>query len=76
MRGRPPVNVSVEARDDKLIVSVDDNGVGGADPNHGSGLLGLKDRAEAIGGKISLRSLDGEGTSLYVELPLRGGRAA
>jgi signal transduction histidine kinase len=67
------VNVSVEARDDKLIVSVDDNGVGGADPNHGSGLLGLKDRAEAIGGKISLRSLDGEGTSLYVELPLRGG---
>jgi signal transduction histidine kinase len=42
----------------------------GADPALGSGLLGLKDRAEAIGGKIRLESPRGAGTSLHVELPL------
>jgi signal transduction histidine kinase len=47
-----------------------DDGVGGADPVRGSGLLGLKDRAEAIGGRISLDSSHGAGTSLRVELPL------
>ena len=47
-----------------------DDGVGGADPLHGSGLLGLKDRTEAIGGRISLDSSRGAGTSLRVELPL------
>jgi signal transduction histidine kinase len=36
----------------------------------GSGLVGLKDRAEAIGGTISLQSQHGAGTSLHVELPL------
>jgi signal transduction histidine kinase len=64
------VHVSIETRDDKLTVAVEDDGVGGADTNHGSGLIGLKDRAEAIGGKISLRSPHKEGTSLYLELPL------
>jgi signal transduction histidine kinase len=43
---------------------------GAADPARGSGLLGLKDRTEALGGKISLRSLPGVGTSLQVELPV------
>jgi signal transduction histidine kinase len=64
------VHVSIETRDGKLTVAVEDDGVGGADPNHGSGLIGLKDRAEAIGGKISVRSPHKEGTSLYLELPL------
>jgi signal transduction histidine kinase len=45
-------------------------GVGGADLALGSGLLGLKDRAEAIGGMMSLQSAPGEGTSLHVELPI------
>jgi len=53
-----------------LNVCVRDDGVGGADPNRGSGLLGLKDRPEAIGGSLSLESARGAGTSLYVELPL------
>ena len=64
------VRVAVEARDGVLRVAVRDDGVGGADPARGSGLLGLKDRAEATGGAISLQSPLGAGTSLHVELPL------
>jgi signal transduction histidine kinase len=64
------VHVDVERRDDVLCVSVRDDGLGGADPAHGSGLIGLKDRAEAIGGTILLQSPPGNGTSLQVELPL------
>jgi signal transduction histidine kinase len=51
-------------------VSVRDDGEGGADPARGTGLLGLKDRAEAIGGALSLQSPPGAGTALNVELPL------
>jgi signal transduction histidine kinase len=64
------VHVSVEARERMLCVSVRDDGRGGADATRGSGLLGLKDRAEAIGGTITLYSPPGGGTSLHVELPL------
>ena len=64
------VHVEVEARDRILRVAVRDDGVGGADAALGSGLLGLKDRVEAIGGKMTLQSPRGEGTSLHVELPL------
>jgi signal transduction histidine kinase len=63
------VRVCVEARDHILYVGVDDDGQGGADVALGTGLLGLKDRAEAIGGTMSLQSAPGEGTSLRVELP-------
>jgi signal transduction histidine kinase len=64
------VRVSVEVRDGVLRVAVSDDGVGGADPNRGSGLLGLRDRAEAIGGTLSLLSPEDAGTSLRLELPL------
>jgi signal transduction histidine kinase len=64
------VRVEVEVRDRALCIAVGDDGVGGADPTRGSGLLGLKDRAEAIGGTISLESRQGVGTSLIAELPL------
>jgi signal transduction histidine kinase len=64
------VHVDVRARDHMLSVCVRDDGRGGADPDHGSGLVGLRDRAEAIGGTLSLESARGAGTSLYVELPL------
>jgi signal transduction histidine kinase len=60
----------VEARDRILRIAVRDDGLGGADPASGSGLLGLKDRAEAVGGKITFESPRGVGTSLHVELPL------
>jgi signal transduction histidine kinase len=54
------VQVSVDVRDGLLRVVVRDDGVGGADPARGSGLLGLKDRLEAIGGSISLQSPHGK----------------
>jgi signal transduction histidine kinase len=50
------VHVAVEAPERILRIAVRDGGVGGADPARGSGLLGLKGRAEAIGGTISLQS--------------------
>jgi signal transduction histidine kinase len=68
--GASKVKVDVEAHERTLRVTVRDDGVGGADPARGSGLLGLKDRAEAIGGTISLESRPNVGTSLSAELPL------
>jgi signal transduction histidine kinase len=65
------VHVAVEIRERVLLVVVRDDGVGGADAD-GSGLLGLKDRAEAIGGRFLLVSAPGDGTSLQAELPLDG----
>jgi signal transduction histidine kinase len=64
------VDVAVAAHDGVLWVEVRDDGRGGADPAEGSGLLGLRDRVEAIGGTMRLASPPGAGTSLRVELPL------
>ncbi len=66
----PVVDVTVAAVGDALRVEVRDDGRGGADPAKGSGLLGLRDRVEAIGGTMRLTSPPGAGTSLRVELPL------
>ena len=66
----PVVDVAMAADGGALHVEVRDEGRGGADPAHGSGLLGLRDRVEAIGGAMSLTSPPGAGTSLRVELPL------
>jgi signal transduction histidine kinase len=68
--GPSVVDVAVEVQERLLRVSVRDDGRGGADPTRGSGLLGLKDRAEAIGGTMSLQSPRGAGTSLQIGLPL------
>jgi signal transduction histidine kinase len=64
------VQVSMDVRDSSLRIAVRDDGLGGADPAHSSGLLGLKDRVEAIGGSISLQSPHGQGTTLIAELPV------
>jgi signal transduction histidine kinase len=64
------VNVAGDGR--VVRIEVRDDGRGGADPALGSGLLGLKDRAEAIGGTLILQSPPGEGTSVEVALPLDG----
>jgi signal transduction histidine kinase len=66
----PVVDVAVAADGGALRVEVRDDGCGGADPAEGSGLLGLRDRVEAIGGTMRLTSPPGAGTSLRVELPL------
>ena len=62
--------VDVEPIDGVVRVSVRDDGIGGADFAPGSGLVGLKDRVEALGGRISLESQRGAGTAIEVELPL------
>ena len=64
------VSVELQVAGDALRVSVRDDGDGGADFTMGTGLTGLKDRVEAIGGRIFLDSPRGAGTSLRVELPL------
>jgi signal transduction histidine kinase len=66
------VTVTIEEKpaDGVLRLEVGDDGIGGADFNRGTGLLGLKDRVETLGGHIDLRSAPGTGTLLRVELPL------
>jgi signal transduction histidine kinase len=66
-------SVVVEAAvvDGSVRVCVRDDGVGGADYASGSGLVGLKDRVEALGGRITVESTPGAGTELRAELPLR-----
>jgi signal transduction histidine kinase len=64
------VEVEVEAVGGTLRVCVRDDGIGGADPLRGSGLLGLKDRIETLGGTFSLDSPPGGGTSMCCELPV------
>ena len=66
------VAVYVEAVNGVLRVSVQDDGVGGADFARGSGLVGLKDRVEALGGRIAVESAPDTGTAVHVELPLSG----
>ncbi|HET6943927.1 MAG TPA: ATP-binding protein, partial [Gaiellaceae bacterium] len=64
------IDVSLSSRDSTLLLSIRDDGVGGADPVQGSGLVGLTDRVEALGGSIHVWSRAGEGTHILVELPL------
>ena len=64
------VRVAAATRDGTLYLSVRDDGIGGADLAGGSGLVGLRDRVEALGGRLVLRSPRGEGTLLEIELPL------
>jgi signal transduction histidine kinase len=64
------VDVRVEADDANLHLSIDDDGIGGADVGKGSGLTGLMDRVEALGGTMEVSSRSGRGTSLRVTIPL------
>jgi signal transduction histidine kinase len=63
-------SVRLETGEGVLVVEVADDGVGGADPAGGSGLRGLVDRVEALGGRLGIDSPPGRGTRLTVELPL------
>jgi signal transduction histidine kinase len=64
------IEMSLATRDGSLLLSVRDDGVGGADPARGSGLAGLADRVEALGGSIRVHSAAGAGTRITVDLPL------
>jgi signal transduction histidine kinase len=64
------IELHVDCRDGALVLSICDDGIGGVDPARGSGIIGLTDRIEALGGKLSVVSPPGTGTTLHVELPL------
>jgi signal transduction histidine kinase len=64
------VRVAVQVGDGILHLAIRDDGVGGADPRRGSGLIGLRDRVDAMGGTIVVESPIGAGTSLFVVLPV------
>jgi PAS domain S-box-containing protein len=64
------VTVRGQANDDVLSLSIGDDGIGGADVSRGSGLIGLRDRVEALGGRMRIVSPAGSGTSLDVTIPL------
>ena len=64
------IDISVTPRDGHLMLSIRDDGIGGADRSRGSGLVGLTDRVEALGGSISIESPPGAGTRITAELPL------
>jgi signal transduction histidine kinase len=64
------VEVSLASRNGSLVLSIRDDGVGGAYPGRGSGLVGLQDRVEALGGTIKIDSSAGSGTCVVVTLPI------
>ena len=66
------VAVSGHTNDHTLSLSIHDDGIGGADMGNGSGLVGLADRVEALGGRMRIKSPAGRGTSLEVTIPLDG----
>jgi signal transduction histidine kinase len=65
------LEVDVGVVEDDLQLRVCDNGVGGADAARGSGLIGLSDRVEAVGGRVRVTSPVGGGTTLFATIPLQ-----
>ena len=65
------MSVTVERTEDRLTAEIADDGCGGADPASGTGLRGLADRVEALGGRLRIDSPPGAGTRIRAELPLR-----
>jgi signal transduction histidine kinase len=63
-------SVRLSLDDGCLRVCVEDDGIGGADPSTGSGLRGLRDRVDALDGRLDVHSPLGEGTTITVEMPL------
>jgi signal transduction histidine kinase len=63
------VSVTVARRNGSAFIEVADDGIGGADPGKGSGLRGLSDRVEALGGSLAVESVPGLGTRLRAEIP-------
>jgi signal transduction histidine kinase len=64
------IRIQVDSADGTLRLTVSDDGAGGANPAEGSGLVGLKDRVEAAGGRLTVHSPPGQGTRLTADLPL------
>jgi PAS domain S-box-containing protein len=64
------VDIAVEADGRWLVLKIRDDGVGGADPSRGSGLISLRDRVQALGGALEVRSETGGGTELIARIPI------
>lgn len=64
------VHVDVETQHETLQLAIHDDGVGGADPDQGTGLTSLRDRIETLGGHLTVTSLHHAGTSLLVTIPI------
>ncbi len=64
------ISVSVEVRDEHVVLTVDDDGSGGADPD-GRGLVGVRDRVASVDGTLSVDSTTGAGTRVTIEIPSR-----
>jgi signal transduction histidine kinase len=73
--GASKASVSVTSGEGVVSVAIEDDGLGGADPAHGTGLSGLADRLEALGGTLEVESPAGRGTRLAAQIPT-GGEAA
>ena len=65
------VGVRLSEGDACVELAIRDDGVGGVDPANGSGLIGLRDRVEAVGGTIEITSPRGDGTTVLARLPTR-----
>jgi signal transduction histidine kinase len=63
------VQIDVKLAGDRIAVTIVDDGIGGADPGRGSGLRGLADRVEALGGRLRIESPAGRGTRVVAEIP-------
>jgi signal transduction histidine kinase len=70
------VRVELDVDGSILRVAIRDDGVGGADPERGSGLVGLSDRIEALGGTLEVTSPLGEGTTVLIKVSVEGPRSA
>ena len=69
--GANAIRVRVAPADEELLVEIEDDGAGGADPASGTGLRGLADRIDALGGRLEIDSPVGAGTRIRARLPLR-----
>jgi signal transduction histidine kinase len=67
--GATCVVISLERGSDGVVLTIADDGAGGADPRRGTGLVGLSDRVEALGGSLRVVSPPGHGTQITVDLP-------
>jgi signal transduction histidine kinase len=65
-------HVELTVRDGAIRLSIRDDGTGGADTARGSGLLSIRDRVEAIGGRFEISSPADGGTALFAEIPITG----
>jgi PAS domain S-box-containing protein len=64
------VRIEVAVGEGRMLIAIRDDGIGGADPTQGSGLIGLSDRVEILGGTIEISSPPGGGTAIRATLPV------